>query len=149
MKMKTWILLSVCAMVLPMLFACGGRPSDTSSTQPSASAPPSADKTDPTIEPKPELRWPELIENNRAKYHIIRPDQGNLTTTMAMIVMSEQLKQVSGKVFSTGTDLVGYQGIPDRYEILIGNTNREESAAVLAELSAEMPYAVRQIGKRI
>ena len=149
MKMKTWILLSVCAMVLPMLFACGGRPADTSSTQPSASEPPSDSNTDRTEEPKPEPRWPELIENDRAKYHIIRPEQGSLTTTMAMIVMSEQLKQASGKVFSTGTDLVGYQGIPDRYEIVIGNTNREESAAVLAELSAEMPYAVRQIGKRI
>ena len=149
MKIRTFILLSVCAMVLPMLFACGGRPADTDSTQPTSDIPPADMGTEPTTEPEAEPRWPELIENNRAKYIIIKPEEGSLTTTMAVITIADQLKQVSGKVFSNSTDLVGYQGVPDRYEIVIGNTNREESASVISELSAENPYAVKQVGKRI
>lgn len=148
MNKRTLILLSLCALLLPMLFACGGKPAaETSqSTDANTTAEPTASTTEPNTEP----RWHELMDGNSPLYNIVRPDEDNVTTTMAMIAISDTLKKVTGKSFRTGTDLIiPSQGIPDRYEILIGNTNREETAAVMAELSEDKPFAICQIDKRI
>ena len=148
MKRKNWIRFSIFVFLLPALFACGAIPgrSDATGTETETDAS-SVGQTE--SESPAELRWPELLDGKRPKYSIITPDNGNLTTTMAMAAISTQLKEIAGTTFSTGTDLVGWQGMPDRYEIVIGNTNREETAQVMGELSEENPYAVREVGKRI
>ena len=148
MNKKTLILLSLCTLLLPMLFACGGAAAkgESQNTDTNTAPEPTASTTEPNREP----RWHELLDGNSPLYTIVKPDEGNLTTTMAMIAISDTLKEVTGKGFRTGSDLIiPSQGVPDRYEILIGNTNREETAAVAAELSEANPFAVRQIGKRI
>jgi hypothetical protein len=67
----------------------------------------------------------------------------------AAITVSDALREAVGKSFTTSTDLVKWGDIPDKYEIVIGNTNRKETAAVMAELSEANPYAVKQVEKRI
>ena len=149
MKLRSLILLSLLAMVMPMLFACGASPSSATTAETEPQNPPLGSESAEQTELPAALRWPELIDGIRPLYTIIKPDESTLTETLAMIALSEKLHEVSGKIFSTSTDLVGFQGVPDRYEILLGKTNREETAAVLGELSETNPYAVKQIGKRI
>ncbi len=147
MKTRTLILLSVFAMLLPMLFACGGAGvTETSATTTEPTTTTSGVETEPA---PAEPRWSELMDNGRPLYAIVRPEESTLTETMAVIAISDALRAATGRSFTTGTDLVKFGNIPDKYEIVIGNTNREETAAVMAELSEQNPYAVKQINKRI
>ena len=83
MNKRTLILLSLCALLLPMLFACGGKPA--AETSQSTDANTTAEPTGSTTEPNTEPRWHELMDGNSPLYNIVRPDEDNVTTTMAMI----------------------------------------------------------------
>ena len=89
------------------------------------------------------------MQNDTALYYVIKPDNSGITENAAMIAISETLRNVSGKTFFSGTDIITNQGIPDRHEILIGNTNREETAKVTNKLSQDTPYIIEQVDKRI
>ena len=147
MKTKTLILLSVLAMLLPMLFACGSAGQITETNVEGTTL---TTTVGAQIEPLPaEPRWSELMDNGRPLYSIIRPEESTLTEMIASITIADELREVAGRTFTSGVDLAKWGDIPDQYEIVIGNTNRKETAAVMAELSEANPYAVKQVEKRI
>lgn len=146
MKKRYLILMSVLMLMLPLIFACGdGNVEDvTQNAELETTLSP-----DTTAAVNTEPRWPELMKDGSPLYYIVKPDESGITENSAMITISETLRNVSGKTFFTGTDIITNQNIPDRYEILIGNTNREETATVAAKLSQDDPYMIEQVGKRI
>ncbi|MCR4682281.1 MAG: hypothetical protein K5647_03000, partial [Clostridiales bacterium] len=138
---------SVCAalaalMVLCSFTACvpGGQASDTEESGSGTGS-----ETEPAAPEKP---FGELWENGDAVYTIVRPDADGLTTNIAL-ALATALREEAGCIFTVDTDYVGWKEIPDRYEILVGKTNRPESVEVMSGLSAEKPFEVRAIGKRI
>ena len=146
MKKLYVILMFLLILMLPLLFACGDDGTGDTTQNTEAETTPAPDTTaDVSAEP----RWPELIQNGTPLYYVIKPDNSGITENSAMIAISETLRNVSGKTFFSGTDIITNQGIPDRYEILIGNTNREETAKVINKLSQDTPYIIEQVDKRI
>ena len=91
---------------------------------------------------------PDLLKDGRAAYTIVRPDDDGLAVSIA-VALASALREATGAVFTVDTDYVGWKEIPDRNEILVGGTNRPETAEVMSGLSAEKPYEVSIIGKRI
>lgn len=138
---------SVCAalaalMVLCSFTACvpGGQAPDTEESGSGTGV-----ETEPAAPAKP---FGELWEGTDAVYTIVRPDADGLTTNIAL-ALATALREEAGCIFTVDTDYVGWKEIPDRYEILVGETNRPETAEVLSGLSAAKPYEIRAIGKKI
>lgn len=148
MKKRYFILTFVLILILPLLFACGNGSVGDTTQNTNAETTLSSDTTSPS-NVNTEPRWPELIKDNKPLYYIIKPDESGMTENSAMLAVAETLRDVSGKTFLTGTDLITNQGIPDRYEILIGNTNRDETASIVKQLSQDNPYMIKQVNKRI
>ena len=135
------LLILAAAILLPFAAACGKDvPQDT--TEPDATTP-EPEQT----EPAPEL-WRDLVNGTSPAYTIVRPEVGLLYSGMAVEV-SSALNEISGVYFGIETDYVGWKGIPDRNEILVGDTNRDETAEVKARLSENNPYEIATVGKRI
>ena len=102
-----------------------------------------------TEEPVRELLWPNLLSGGKQKYKIVIPESASITAVAAAVEVSARLRAVTGTLFTYETDILTWQGIPDRYELVIGDTNRAETAEAKTQLSAEKPYVVTEIGKRI
>ena len=136
-------------MLLTTLSSCKqgttGDPADTTVKQETTTG---AVDTE-TEEPVRELLWPNLLSGGRQKHKIVIPENASITAVSAAVEVSAMLKAVTGTLFTYETDIITWQGIPDRYEIVIGDTNREETAEAKRLLSAEKPYVVTEIGKRI
>ncbi|MGM9642507.1 MAG: phosphodiester glycosidase family protein [Eubacteriales bacterium] len=85
-----------------------------------------------------------------ADYTVIRPDQTEQTVINALSTVRDAMKSI-GITPKLSTDWLntnrGEQ--PGEYEILIGETNRPESQAVLAELSSKYDYTVRVVGAKV
>lgn len=125
-------------IMIAQLFSCGG--DKTPEIEVPTDTEPVPEETAPLID--------ELLADGEAAYVIVSPDGDYLCGSIASAV-SEALKGATGAVFLLSTDLAGWQGIPDRNEILIGNTNREETQTVTDKLDASRPFAVETVGKRI
>jgi hypothetical protein len=151
---------SILAFILAMLMiaatfvSCGGDPVESSpesdTEQETVKETESESETESeTEEPAKELLWPTLLSNKRQKYKIVIPDKAGLVEITSAYEVSSMLKEASGVFFTYETDIITWQGIPDRYELVIGNTNREETAAAKLQLSEDNPYVITEIGKRI
>ncbi len=135
------LLLLASALLLPFAAACGKDvPQDT--TGPDATTPEPAE-----TEPVPEL-WRDLVSGKSPAYTIVRPEEGLLCSGLA-VEISSALAEISGVIFGVESDYVGWKGIPDRNEILVGDTNRDETREVKARLSENNPYEIATVGKRI
>ncbi|MBO7376613.1 MAG: hypothetical protein J6V01_05865, partial [Clostridia bacterium] len=135
------LLILAAAILLPFAAACGKDvPQDT--TEPDATTP------DPEqTEPAPELSR-DFVNGTAPAYTIVRPEVGLLYSGMA-VEISSALCEISGVYFGIESDYVGWKGIPDRNEILVGDTNRDETAEVKARLNENNPYEIATVGKRI
>ena len=102
-----------------------------------------------TEKPIRKLLWPSLLSGGKQKHKIVISENASLTALSAAVEVSAMLRAVTGTLFTYETDVITWQGIPDRYEVVIGDTNREETAEAKAQLSADKPYVVTEIGKRI
>ena len=87
-----------------------------------------------------------LDENGKARYRIIRPEKGSDTEIKTAIELNKTLKTLTGTAFTLSDDFImpkeSLDSVAQVYEILIGNTNRPESAQVSAELAAN-EYVIR------
>ena len=129
------------------LFSCG---SDT----PPADAPNTPDETPPAEEPQdpPAPSLPLIKEDGSFAFQIIRPDNCTQATQNAAVMISGAFKSVFGKTPKLGNDYVDRNGVADypemEMEILIGSTNRPESAQVAAELGEEQ-FIIRVVNKKV
>ena len=91
-------------------------------------------------------------ENGEPIYTLVRPDYCDDTLTASFVSLRKALETYTGKDQTMKTDFLGrgeevtdFDGIP---EILVGMTNRKETAAVLNDLP-ENGYEIRKIGNKI
>lgn len=89
-----------------------------------------------------------VIENNTSLYTIVRPDEGSAAETEAAIKLKEAISKVTGAELIITTDRDGKTDNSNRLEILIGNTNRSESAQAVKGLT-ENQFAIKAINSCI
>ncbi|NLW73707.1 MAG: endonuclease/exonuclease/phosphatase family protein [Clostridiales bacterium] len=91
-----------------------------------------------------------ILMSELANYSVVRPEAAGEDEKKAAVVVWEAIKEISDKV-RIKDDFVK-EGFPEftpgEYEILVGNTNREETAEFLSDLRAD-DYGYRLIGKKL
>lgn len=144
--MKKILALALLAlMLLPCLTACtpGGTPPDLTTTAPTG------DTTPPTGTSAGEL---DLVENGTTKYTIVRSDNSTAQITETAKSLRKAIIDKYGlETLSITTDFESRNADPaDRYqfEILVGNTNRDESIAALASIKYN-DYIICVSGTRV
>lgn len=89
-----------------------------------------------------------VVENNTSLYTIVRPDQGSAAETEAAIKLKAAISKITGAELNITTDWDGKTDNSNRLEILIGNTNRSESAQAAKGLT-ENQFAIKAMNSRI
>ncbi len=128
--MKKRILTALLALLL-CLSACQGTPEAT--TEP-----------DNTSEETPSQITLDIVKDGESGYTVIRPEESAEYFTQSAVAFLSKVKSYTGKKLAVDTDWYrdGFKPLdPDAFEILIGATNRAETAEVLDSLP-ENSYAV-------
>ncbi|MBR6411209.1 MAG: hypothetical protein IKS35_07485 [Clostridia bacterium] len=137
-----WLLL--CPAVLSACGSSGGRESSSESTKPGESA-----KEPETVYTGPSIR---LFGEGAPVYQVVRSDLGGNESTKAAVAVKNALQNVAGytpKIGADGRDRLGNLLFPiSEYEILVGKTERPESAQVLDKLEPHT-WAVEVVGNKI
>ena len=117
----------------------------------SCTTPPSEEKTPEDTDQTPAKPQVVLAEGGVAKYVIIRSDltDSNSPETTLSLQVKKALQSVSGAEFELKTDWENKNDNAEIKEILIGKTNRAESAAAIAEIPGEDEYLIRVTGNKI
>ena len=135
-RLRLWSLVGA-IILCTLLFACSKQAPSVTPTQQTTAA--------PTV-------ISLLTKNGTAAYRIIRPENGTDLEAQTGIDLNNSLKQLTGTDFILTSDrLTPEESIADISavcEILIGATNRPESAQVKKELGAN-EYAICTIGTKI
>ncbi len=143
-KMKKFISLIFALLLTFSAVSCTGGdvPADTTAA---------VIETVPETEPAPTTVG-LLNENGEAIYRIVRPDEGTDGEIQVGIDFKKALKELTGADFSLTTDFLmpneSLEGVADVCEILIGATNRPESAEAREGLAGD-EYVIRVIGAKI
>ncbi len=136
------LVLLVFAMI-PMFAACdnGGGGSEVTTTTPDVGSdvnPPEGDL--------------ELIKNSTSKYRIVKDSKCSSEVNAAVSAWQKTILDATGVELEVVTDFV-MQGSPKFYigaeEILIGETNREESSKAMENISLVDEYAIVQSGTKV
>ena len=69
-----------------------------------------------------------------AKYSVVRPENCSDSVKDAAVTLKNALETVTGESISIKEDFLFGNNQPDQYEILVGQTNREESVNTLATI---------------
>lgn len=135
-------LLSVCSLLALLLVGCGGTgttPSDTSGSG-------TAGESD-TQAPL-ELIELALVENGASQYQIVYPEDADTAVIRAARTIANTLKDLTGAELTVTDDFLKQDATASTYEILVGNTNRTETATVKADLKSS-EYTVRAVGTKL
>ncbi|MHB1151935.1 MAG: hypothetical protein ACYCWE_11715 [Eubacteriales bacterium] len=89
-----------------------------------------------------------VVQNKTSPYIIVRPDEGSAAETEATIKLKAAISKVTGTELKITTDWDGKTDNSNRLEILIGNTNRIESAQAAKELT-ENQFVIKTMNSRI
>lgn len=93
-----------------------------------------------------------LDENGKALYRIVRPDEGSDGEIQNGVDLKKSLKALTGVDFSITTDFLmpneSLEAVADVPEILLGATNRPESAEAREGLGMN-EYVIRVVGAKI
>ena len=114
-----------------------------------------SETTVPISEPDATQEAPErlmLVSDGTSEFAVIRPDEPiyNGAEVKAAQTIKKAVNAVSGVPLDIASDfLTRNDDNSERFEILIGATNRPESAAAIAELTEEDEYIVRISGKKV
>lgn len=149
--MKSTILSRIFCLVLALVMCTSLMMACANPDQPGADNTPD-DPIDDPQNPAVQVPMIDVVADGASPYIIVRSDRTNSddTETKLAIRISTAIKAVTGVKIDLTTDYEDTEGeFADRYEILIGETNRPESIAALEELSHENAYAIRVMGKKI
>ncbi len=135
-------LLLVFIMLVPAMIACDGGEAETTL--------PEATETVPEETEAPAPASVKLTQGNKALYTIVRPDEAEKAVFDLSKNIAEDLKTATGLDFKQTTDFIGWNTVrdPEAYEILLGFTNYDETAAVMKDLKY-FDYAVVVRGHKI
>lgn len=140
------ILISCFLLFSLLLTGCGGNnlPADTTTAE---------SPTEPIPETEPISTEIGLLnENGEAIYRIIRSDRGSDAVVQIGVDLKKSLQGLTGATFSLTTDFLmpneSLEDMADVHEILIGETNRPESAEASEGLTYD-EYVIRVIGSKI
>lgn len=116
---------------------------------PAETTPPTPETTPaPETEPAP-ADISLLNDAGEAAYIVVRPDAGSDREIQAGISLNKSLKELTGAAFTIKSDfMMPNESTDGAYEILVGATNRPESAAAREGLAVN-EYVVRVDGNKI
>ena len=134
-KISTALLLLL-AMLVGILAGCGNvsAPEEPTSAATETSAVPETQSTETETEP---ARTVEIIKDGKSAYTLMRSDtRCSKALTDSIVQFNKNLKEILGSSLPIKVDWVqNAEDIPtDTLEILIGQTNRAETAALMAKL---------------
>ena len=121
----------------------------TGGNTPAETTPP-APETTPTPETEPAPADIALVnEAGEAVYIVVRPDEGSEREIQAGISLNKSLKELTGAAFTIKSDFMKPNESADgAFEILVGATNRPESASAREGLAVN-EYVIRVDGNKI
>lgn len=122
--------------LLLLLCSCtgGGGPEGTGTEQPTETEPPEIVLT--------------LAEGGKSRYKIIFPENGGTEYVRTAERISDAVKSAAGVRPDSGSDFLLPGREPGEYEILLGPTNRPESAQAAAQLR-QGEYVIRTVGNKL
>ena len=141
-EMKRFIFLILAIILVFSAVACsGGIPEETTEAIVETT-------TAPETEPRPTV-VSLLDESGAAIYRVVRPDKGSDSEVQMAIDLKKSLAALTGVDFSLKSDfLMPNESADGVREILIGATNRPESAEALEGLGID-EYVIRVMGDKI
>ncbi len=144
--MKRFISIIIALLLTFFAVSCTGGDNPTETTPPEPETTPA-----PDTEPVPsEISL--LGEGGEALYRIVRPDEGSDSEVQCGINLKKSLGELTGAEFSLKSDFLmpneKLEDMSEVCEILIGATNRPESAEACGGLTAD-EYVIRVIGAKI
>ncbi len=138
-------LLLVLCMLMPMLLACnpGEDPEGTTPAEQSSDIPEETESVPESL---------KLTEGGNALFKIVRPDTNGEDDPIYKLAkdLGDQLKKATGADFGHETDYIAWNTVrdPEKYEIIIGHTNYDETKEVLSGLKY-YDYAIVIRGHKI
>lgn len=147
MKQKPvrFLMILLCAVICLPMFACGkGDVIETTATNHTAET--TTEAVTETTEPEP-TEVSLLDEDGKARFRIIRPENGSDSVVQAGIDLNKALKELTGAAFTLKSDFLmakkeKIEDMANVYEILIGTTNRPESVQAAEGLGTN-EYVIR------
>ena len=137
MRVLKYALILLLILSLLVLFGCG------SASDPGTGPQESRNTGTETETPVPQIT---LAENGRCDYTVVRPDDNDRVTTSGAVSVMNALSFLSGTKVKICTDY-DPKDLTER-EILVGNTNRPESAEASGRLGEE-DYRIEVNGTKI
>lgn len=137
MKKRLTVILLALAMLLS-LCACG---QDTPATEPTDQQI-STESTDPPAEPV------TLADGGSTEFRIIYPEDASSGIQDTVAYLQEQLTQLTGAEFRAMEDMA-VSANDESYEILVGSTDRDESAGAISGMSGSGDYVVKVCGNKV
>ncbi len=128
-------------MLLPVIVACGDK-NDGNTTE--TSTPSGTTTNDPVNGGDPDTEIKEIAVKDLSNYTIIYPDAVTDELKEQVDTLRSMLKDTYGAAISVKSDFI----TPGEYEILIGNTNREETAEFLKDKRSK-DYGYGIVGKKL
>ena len=144
------LMILLCAALCLPMFACGKSEAGETTAE-SHTAETTTEAVTETTEPEP-TEISLLDEAGKARFRIIRPENGTDTEINVGIELNKALKKLTGATFTLNSDFLmpkeSLEDVTEIYEILIGATNRPESAQAKEGLAAN-EYVIRATAYKI
>ena len=136
-------LLLALLMLTPAFIACKNEPEQPETTE-------GAPSSEPEQTEAPTANSTKLTQDGKGLFTIIRPDEASTAIYNLTKSLGENLKKATGADFALDTDFKSWNTVrdPEKYEILVGNTNYDETAAVLKEIKY-FDYAIVLRGRKL
>lgn len=142
MKHRWKRLLSVGSLLALLLVGC----TNTGTTPPAGSE--SGTTGESSTQEPPQIFELALVENGASQYQIVYPEDADTTIVREARNLARELKNYTGAELTVTDDFLKKDATAPAYEILIGDTNRAETATVKADLLST-EYAVRAVGTKL
>ena len=139
MKKVSFLLAILMLLQCFLLVACNNK--DNQETTPAETTPEETTPENPPIEPD---NNPKVLMADLANYNLICAQRSANTTMTQFWLLQSQIKKMCGKEPLAETDYID----ATKFEILVGNTNREESQTFLSNLLWD-DYGYAIVGDKI
>lgn len=134
-------LLSVGCLLALLLVGCSGAGTPSTGSD-------SGTAGESSTQEPPQILELALVQNGVSQYSIVYPEDADTAIVRAARTLSRELKSYTGATLEATDDYLKKGATAPEYEILIGDTNRAETATVKADLMST-EYTVRAVGTKL